>query len=182
MFGGIVDSEKITNFVIIKYVMEANKTMTVQKLAKTSEDPIALAQRYYGLISSLNNLQLTEREIQLIAFSAFKGSVSLATVKKAFCDRYNSSFATVNNMVSKLRKQGIFTKDKHNNMVVSPILVLDFSKPIVLQITLTIPSNVNLSTTQAPAVTVISNPPNIVLNGKASNNALEGVSYKEAKS
>lgn len=169
-------------------VNKTSSTMIVQKLEKTSPDPIAQAQRYYGLISSLNSLQLTEREIQLIAFSAVKGSISFTDVKKEFCEKYNSSSATIGNLLIRLKKLGIFIKH-HKLTVVNPQLVLDFSKPIVLQITLTIPTNMNVPVVYP--VTTVANEAVIApisqtfkseINGKANNNAPQGVVYKEAGS
>lgn len=110
---------------------------TVQKLEKSVQDNIHLAQQYYGVISSLNSLDLTEREIQLIAFTAVRGSISYGTVREEFCSRYKSSFPTINNMVSKLKKLHIFIK-KGKQIVVNPLIALDFSKPLIIQITLTI--------------------------------------------
>lgn len=161
-------------------------TMTVQRLSKEADNPIALAQRYYGLISSLNDLFLTEREIQLIAFSAIKGSISLPQVREEFCQLYNSSAATINNMLSsRLRKLGIFIKDANKNDIVNPVLSLDFSKPIVLQVSLSVPRKEPIKAMPATVIDVvpiISPNVNSQLNGKANNNALEGVSYKEAGS
>jgi hypothetical protein len=113
------------------------ETMTIQKLGKTSSNRLELAQQYYGLISALNSLFLTEREIQLIAFSAVRGSISYATVRQDFCDIYHSSFPTINNMVSKLKTKGILVK-AGKQIVVNPRIALDFSKPLILQITLTV--------------------------------------------
>lgn len=165
-------------------------TMTVQRLSKEADNPIALAQRYYGLISSLNDLFLTEREIQLIAFSAIKGSISLPHVREEFCQLYNSSAATINNMLSsRLRKMGIFVKDIHKNDVVNPQLALDFSKPIVLQVSLSVPKKEPIKAMSFQTITqeaVLVAPGDVAfnskINGKANNNAIEGVSYKEAGS
>ncbi len=119
------------------------ETVTIQKLEKTSQDNFLLAQNYYAIISTLNNLNLTEREIQLIAFAAIRGSISYATVREEFCTKYSSSFPTINNIVSKLKRNHIFVK-QGKQIVVNPAIALDFSKPLVLQITLTI--NAKLST------------------------------------
>jgi len=124
----------IPTFVLINYIME---TMTIQKLAKSSTNRLELAQQYYSLISALNSLFLTEREIQLIAFSAVRGSISYATVREDFCSLYNSSFPTINNIVSKLKRTGILVK-VGKQIVVNPRIALDFSKPLILQITLTL--------------------------------------------
>jgi len=113
------------------------ETMTIQKLEKDSSNRLEKAQRYYALISALNNLFLTEREIQLIAFSAVRGSISFATVREDFCTLYNSSFPTINNIVSKLKRSHILIK-QGKQIVVNPAIALDFSKPLILQITLTV--------------------------------------------
>lgn len=134
----------ITTFVLINYIME---TTTFQKLAKSTKDNLHLAQQYYAIISALNNLSLTEREVQLVAFTAVKGSISFARVREEFCTTYNSSFPTINNMVSKLKKSFILIK-QGKQIVVNPRIALDFSKPLVLHITLTINDNTNGETTE----------------------------------
>lgn len=123
------------------------ETVTIQKLAKTASNRLELAQQYYGVLSALNNLNLTEREIQLVAFAAVRGSISFATVREDFCSLYNSSFPTINNMVSKLKKSFILVKHG-KQIVVNPRIALDFSKPLVLQITLTLNANNNGETTE----------------------------------
>lgn len=131
------------------------ETTTVQKLAKSTKDNLHLAQQYYGIISSLNNLQLTEREVQLVAFTAVRGSISFARVREEFCHTYNSSFPTINNMVSKLKKSFILVK-LGKQIVVNPRIALDFSKPLVLQITLTLNENNNHGETTEYAIKGVS--------------------------
>ena len=126
------------------------ETTTIQKLAKGTEDSLHLAQKYYALISALNNLSLTEREVQLIAYTAVKGSISFARVREEFCTLYNSSFPTINNMVSKLKKSFILVKHG-KQIVVNPVIALDFSKPLVLQITLTVNDKQNNGETKQHA-------------------------------
>lgn len=116
------------------------ETFTIQKLEKATSNRLELAQNYYALISALNSLFLTEREIQLIAFSAVRGSISYATVREDFCSLYNSSFPTINNIVSKLKKTHVLVKIG-KQIVVNPRIALDFSKPLILQITLTLNNN-----------------------------------------
>lgn len=145
-------SDYFSIFVLINYIME---TTTVQKLSKDSSNKLELAQRYYGLISSLNSLDLTEREIQLVAFSAVRGSISFATVREDFCNIYRSSFPTINNMVSKLKKSFVLIK-QGKQIVVNPRIALDFSKPLLLQITLTLNENNNGETQQYASERVLS--------------------------
>ena len=114
--------------------MEKNKTI-VQRLKKTVSSSYTVAEKYYSVLSAINNLKLTEREIQLIAFAAIKGNISYANVREEFCERYKSSAATINNIISKLKKQGVFVKDG-TKVKVNPVIILDFEKTIVLQITI----------------------------------------------
>jgi len=77
---------------------------------------------------------LTEREVQLIAFTAIKGNISYANVRAEFCEKYKSSPPTINNIISKLKRIGVFVKDG-TKVKVNPVIILDFDKDIVLQIT-----------------------------------------------
>jgi len=137
------------------------ETTTIQKLAKDSSNRLEQAQYYYSVISALNKLYLTEREIQLVAFSAVRGSISFARVREDFCTIYHSSFPTINNMVSKLKKSYVLIK-QGKQIVVNPLIALDFSKPLILQITLTHNENIT--------------------HGETTDHAIKGISYKEAKS
>ena len=115
--------------------MEPTKTIIKQTLKKTCSDGFELAQRYYSLLSSLNNLHLTERELQLLSFASIKGNISYANIRQEFCEKYDTSNATINNMISKLKKMGVLVKEA-SKVKVNPIIVLDFSKPITLEINL----------------------------------------------
>jgi DNA-binding MarR family transcriptional regulator len=86
-------------------------------------------------LSSVNNLQLTKREIELIAFTAVRGNMSYASVRQEFCEKYGTTGPTINNIISKLKKMGILIKDG-SKVKVNPVIVLDFSKDITLEIKL----------------------------------------------
>jgi hypothetical protein len=107
----------------------------VQRLKTSIEGSIAMAEKYYRILSAVNELKLTKREVQLIAFAAIKGNISYANIRKEFCETYNSTSPAINNIISKLKKMGIFVKDG-TKVKVNPIILLNFEKDIVLQITL----------------------------------------------
>ena len=115
--------------------MEAQNNKIVQKLAMQHSDKYKLAQKYYSLLSALNNLKLTEREIQLVAYTAIKGTITYANARTEFCQMYNTTTATINNIVSKLKKVGVFIKED-SKVKVNPVIVLDFDKHINLFIQL----------------------------------------------
>jgi hypothetical protein len=112
-----------------------NPTIIIQRLKRSIETDIELAEKYYSILSAINNLHLTEREIQLIAFTAIKGNITYANVREEFCKTYNSTSPSINNIISKLKKIGIFIKE-NGKVKVNPIIVIDFTKDITLEIKL----------------------------------------------
>jgi len=108
----------------------------LQKLKCTSEDNYVLAEKYYSILSALNDLKLTQREVQLVAFTAVRGNMSYANVKEEFCKRYNSSSPTISNIVSKLKKMHVFVKDG-GKIKVNPMIALNFNSDVRLEINLT---------------------------------------------
>lgn len=108
----------------------------LQRLKKSEADGYAIAERYYNILSAVNDLRLTNREIQLIAFTAIKGNISYASNRDEFCEKYGTTDATINNIISKLKKSGILVKDG-TKVKVNPIIVLNFNKDLTLEIKLT---------------------------------------------
>jgi hypothetical protein len=119
--------------------------MIVQSLKKVVDTDIQLAEKYYSILFTINNLHLTEREIQLIAFTAIKGNITYANVREEFCKTYNSTSPTINNIVSKLKRLGIFVKE-NGKVKINPKIIIDFKKDLMLNIKLVheeAPINVN---------------------------------------
>ena len=109
--------------------------MIVQRLKKDVSTDIELAIKYYSILSAVNNLHLTEREIQLISFTAIKGNITYANVREEFCRTYNSTSPSINNIISKLKKIDIFIKE-NGKVKVNPIISIDFTKDLTLEIKL----------------------------------------------
>jgi hypothetical protein len=124
--------------------MEPTKII-VQRLKKEVDSDMELAMLYYSILSAINNLHLTEREIQLISFTAIKGNITYANVREEFCKTYNSTSPSINNIISKLKRVGIFVKE-NGKVKVNPIIVIDFTKDITLEIKLVHgETNINVS-------------------------------------
>ena len=121
--------------------MEPTKII-VQRLKKEVSTDIELAIKYYSIPSVINNLNLTEREIQLISFTAIKGNITFANVREEFCKTYNSTSPSINNIISKLKKIGIFIKE-NGKVKVNPIIVIDFKKDLTLDIKLVHEQTIN---------------------------------------
>ena len=109
--------------------------MIVQSLKKDVSTDFQLAEKYYSVLFTINNLHLTEREIQLIAFTAIKGNITYANVREEFCKTYNSTSPTINNIVSKLKKLGVFIKE-NGKVKINPKICIDFQKDLMLNIKL----------------------------------------------
>tara|TARA_Y100000385_G_C13080482_1_gene633627 strand:- start:1257 stop:1652 length:396 start_codon:yes stop_codon:yes gene_type:complete len=112
------------------------ETQIVQQVEKRLDNEYMLAEKYYAILSAINNLQLTKREIELVAFTAVKGSISYANHRAEFCEKYNTTTATINNIVSKLKKSSVFIKGD-GKIQVNPIIVVNFKKNLNLVIKLT---------------------------------------------
>jgi hypothetical protein len=119
--------------------------MIVQSLKKVVDTDMQLAEKYYNILFTINNLHLTEREIQLVAFTAIKGNITYANVREEFCKTYNSTSPTINNIISKLKRIGIFIKE-NGKVKINPKISIDFQKDLMLNIKLIheeAPINVN---------------------------------------
>ena len=90
---------------------------------------------YYQVISILNNLNLSTRDIQVLAFTNKRGTISSITAKNQFISIFGSTISTVNNTVTKLRKLGLMVK-VNGKTIVNPKLSIDFSKPVTIAITM----------------------------------------------
>lgn len=94
-----------------------------------------MAERYYTILSAINNLKLTQRELQLIAFTAIRGNISYANIRKDFCEKYGTTNPSINNIISRLKKLGILVKDG-SKVKVNPQILLNFENDITLEVRL----------------------------------------------
>jgi len=108
--------------------------MLAQKLKKSFKNQYELAENYYKVLFAYNNIQLTERELQLVAFIAVRGDMSNAKSKRDFVTLYRTTKATLDNTVSKLKKKKLLQKP-NGKVVLIPQLQPDPSKGFTLIIT-----------------------------------------------
>jgi hypothetical protein len=111
----------------------SSKKIIVQKFLRKVEDDYAMAEKYYSMLSTINDLKLTQREIQLVAFTAIRGNISYSSIREDFCKKYNSTSPTINNIISKLKRIGVFVKDG-SKIKVNPVILLPFSENITLEL------------------------------------------------
>jgi hypothetical protein len=111
----------------------SSKKIIVQKFLRKVEDDYAMAEKYYSMLSTINDLKLTQREVQLVAFTAIRGNISYSNIREDFCNKYNSTSPTINNIISKLKRIGVFVKDG-TKIKVNPVILLPFSENITLEL------------------------------------------------
>jgi len=116
-----------------------------QKIKKECNSPVELAQKYYSTLLVLNNISLSQREIELISFTAVRGTISSSSAKDEFIRQFGSSVDTINNMISKLRKKSLLIK-QNGKTKIHPSIALDFNhKTFVIQLKLNIKPKDGLS-------------------------------------
>jgi len=99
--------------------------MIIQKISSQVEDSYNLAYKYFAIISTLNNLDLVQRDLQLLAYAASENK-DVSEIKKEFVEKFSTSMATVGNIISKLYKLNVLKK--HKRIVkINPALLLDFN-------------------------------------------------------
>jgi len=108
--------------------------VTVQKLKPTIDSEFEAAKRYYKVISAINKLDLTEMEVNLFAFMAVKGSISNTNNKATFCETFDSTENSVNNVINRLTKRGLLLKKEGKVKIINPI-ALNFKEPVIVKIT-----------------------------------------------
>lgn len=111
----------------------SSKKIIVQKFLRKVEDDYAMAEKYYSMLSTINDLKLTQREVQLVAFTAIRGNISYSNIREDFCKKYNSTSPTINNIISKLKRIGVFVKDG-SKIKVNPVIILPFDSNITLEL------------------------------------------------
>lgn len=111
--------------------MEA-KEVVLKTIKKTYDSHLKAGITWFRFIGAINNINLTKRELELLAYINHRGTISSSSAKEDFCKLFNSSSATVSNMTAKLLKQKILIKDKGKTKI-NPALKVDFDKNFVVR-------------------------------------------------
>lgn len=105
----------------------------LQKIKINKEDPLERALKYYSLFFKINDVPITKKEIELLAFTAIKGGITSITSREEFVSRFNSSLPSLENIKGKLVQKKLIVKiDK--KLKINPLINIDFTKRIILQI------------------------------------------------
>lgn len=108
-------------------------SVIVQKLRKTVDDDIEKAIKYYSILSIVNGLQLTQKQVELLAFTSVRGTITTPSARVEFVRRFGTTPSYLENVKHKLKKMG-WMVEIDNKYRVNPKVSLDFSKDIILQI------------------------------------------------
>ena len=105
----------------------------VQNVRYPVKDAYSSAEMYFSLMSVVNHLALTSREIGLISYMAVNGSVLTKEVRDTFCQEHNSTVATVNNITCRLKKLHLLEKE-NNKLRITPVLSVNFGMNVSLNV------------------------------------------------
>jgi hypothetical protein len=113
--------------------MEDNKVV-VKTVKKSFDDKIKAGVTWFKFIAAINDIRLAPRELELLAFINYRGTISSTSAKEEFCKVFDSSEGTVSNMSAKLLKMKpkLLIKE-HSKIKVNPLLRVDFDKEFVVR-------------------------------------------------
>lgn len=104
--------------------------MIIQKINTKIKDKYDLAYKYFFILSVVNDLDLVKRDVQLLSY-AISEDKNVSEVKEEFIEKFNTSMATVGNIISKLYRLKILKK--HKRVVkIQPVFLIDFNKDLAL--------------------------------------------------
>lgn len=106
--------------------------MVVQKINRQIEDSFDLAFKYFTILSTINDLGMVKRDIQLISY-AISENKHVSDIKIKFIEKFGTSMATVGNIISKLYHLNVLKKEKRV-IKINPLLLFDFECDLALQI------------------------------------------------
>lgn len=92
-------------------------------LQKDIRNEFELAKTFFGIISVVNNLELTNRDLQVLAYVAIRGTITGTKRKREFIRLFGSSLASISNTVFKLKTKHFLLR-KGTKVVLNPQLAM----------------------------------------------------------
>lgn len=105
--------------------------VAVQKIRKEYESQIETAVKYYSIVSILNDLKLSHKLLQLLAFTAIRGTITPKPARLEFIEMFDSSLPSLENMKGELYRKGLLVKVKEMYRV-NPLILPDFSQEMLI--------------------------------------------------
>lgn len=111
-----------------------DKQVIVKTIKKSFDDKIKAGITWFKFIAAINDIKLAPRELELLAFVNYRGTISSTSAKEEFCKIFDSSEGTVSNMSAKLLKMRPKLLIKENSKIkINPLLRVDFDKDFVVR-------------------------------------------------
>lgn len=99
----------------------------IQKIQRNERELIDIAVKYYSIMSTLNDLNIPARQIQLLAFTAIRGTITPMSAREEFVKMFSSSLNSLENMKGILYKRKLLVIQ--NRMYkVNPSILPDFTQ------------------------------------------------------
>ena len=114
-----------------------DREILVKTIRKEFPDKISAGIAWFTFITAINGIKLTKRELELMAFINLRGTISSVSAKDEFCKLFDSSTATVSNMVSRLSSLNLLVKENGKTRV-NKNLKVDFDKEFVMRLFLNV--------------------------------------------
>lgn len=110
------------------------KQVLVKTVKKTYDNKITAGIIWFKFISAINNIKLAKRELELLAFINYRGTISSTSAKEEFCKVFDSSMGTISNMTARLLKSNVklLIKDK-GKIRIHPALRVDFTNDLAVR-------------------------------------------------
>ncbi len=105
-----------------------------QELKAFKDDEYKAAMAYYGALLALEGTHLPPKELELLAYTACRGMINTYTSKVDFTKMFDSTQASINNMISRLTRKKYFVKNK-GTITVNPAILHDFKDGFVINMT-----------------------------------------------
>ena len=113
-----------------------DKDVIIQKISSPSESVFQKAVKYYSVLFTLKGISIPDMQMNILAFTAVRGSISSGGAKEKFIEMFpTTTKASIGNVVFQLKKKGYLIK-RDKKIIVNPSIYLDFKRPIILQIKL----------------------------------------------
>lgn len=112
----------------------------VKTIKKSFANKIKAGITWFRFIAAINDIKLTKRELELLSFTNLRGTISSLQAKEEFCKIFESSPATISNMIGPLIEKKLFVKEK-SKVRVNPSLRVDFSHDFVVRFFIDVETN-----------------------------------------
>jgi hypothetical protein len=113
-----------------------DEQVVVKTINKSFSNKIKAGITWFKLIAALNDIKLTPRELELLAFINYRGTISSLQAKEEFCRVFGSSIATISNMTKKT--SNLWTSKLlvriNSKIKINPAIRVDFDSQFVARL------------------------------------------------